>query len=205
MGDSPRTTYSEVLSYVAPPVGQAPKRLSDTFDDIDATDPRSVLDAIRDEWVNLWCITPDKIVAGWRHARLRYPITLPSQGWLIDIGNANSLAAINGSIASTVASHQLARLTTADLFGENRQLTVDIASWIRSQVLFDGSLAHGVQYASKHGTNAVCWALWLRQTDDGQPHREQVIAGNGQQIDSPQRDSDLKWSATTMKVKLLGN
>lgn len=41
-----------------------------------------------------------------------------------------------------------------------------IATWIREQVLDDGSLPLGIRFESKHG-GGHCWAYWLRRRDDG--------------------------------------
>ncbi len=68
VGDCARTTYCETLAYVAPAVGRLPKKLSDVFDDVDGSDPRGLYDAIAAEWDQLFSMTPEKIVAGWRNA-----------------------------------------------------------------------------------------------------------------------------------------
>ncbi len=103
-----------------------------------------------------------------------------------------------------IADRGLSRLTTAGLSGDDRYLTVAISTWLRNLTLFDGTQAHGVQYASKHGTNALCWALWLRERDQGTPEREQITADDGQEIRTPSDDADLQWAADALKVKLLG-
>lgn len=41
-----------------------------------------------------------------------------------------------------------------------------VSTWIRKQVLSDGSLPLGIRFKSKHG-DGDCWAYWLRRRDDG--------------------------------------
>lgn len=85
VGDSKRTTYSEVAAYVAPRVGVTPTRLSDVFADVDSADPTTVLEAITHEWTVLFSIEPCKLVAGWRDARNCFVVTLPTTGWFIPL------------------------------------------------------------------------------------------------------------------------
>lgn len=56
-----------------------------------------------------------------------------------------------------------------------------IATWVREQILDDGSLPLGIRFRSKHGSG-YCWAYWLRRRDDGLED-EPMSADSGQEID----------------------
>lgn len=155
IGDTKRTTYCEVIAYQAPKVGKWPEKLSEVFDDTDGGDPVTLFNTIASEWDNLFRITPTKIVQGWRAARCLHHMVLPFDGWLIDIGHADTLRALNKGLAVDIGNLGIRRLTTEHLVGEDRQVTVMAASWLRSLTLFDGSEAHGIQFRSKHGSQGI--------------------------------------------------
>lgn len=52
-----------------------------------------------------------------------------------------------------------------------REVTTLLASWVRDQILDDGSYPMGIRFPSKHGAvgqgNGYCWAFWLRRVDIG--------------------------------------
>mgnify|MGYP000979722932 CR=1 FL=1 len=203
-GRHERTTYSEVAAYVAPRVGVRPTRLSEVFDDIDDTDPTTLYEAIANEWDSLFHITPEKIVAGWRDARNWFPISLPEDGWFIDIAHRDRVRALNKTLATTIGSLGISRLDISHLLGERRDLTVAVAAWCYTQVLFDGSVPHGIRYPSKHGDNATNWAVWLRKLADGHgAWTEPTKASTGSAILKTDQDPDLNWVAETMGILFL--
>jgi hypothetical protein len=154
--------------------------LSELFDDEEDT---PLIDAIDQEWRDLNHMAPHKLVAGWRADRRLYKLTLPDRGWFIDIESAETISAIVAALGPRLAtSFGAGSLTTADLRGENRELTTTIADWLWGLVLDDGSLPHGVYYGSKHDSAWKCWAIWLRATDDGNPDREPTKHDAGVEI-----------------------
>lgn len=169
-------------------------RLSDVFNDSDSTDsPAVVFDAIKDEWQRLFGgMTPGKIVLGFRDARLEYPMVLPESGWAVDIEKSASLGVINDNMRSALGDLGVDQLTVGDLRGENRSITTAVARWLHGRVLDDGSLPHGIVYGSKYGTDYMCWAIWLRNIDDGRHlDSEPTKAGAGKPIALPSHNPPL--------------
>lgn len=180
-------------------------RLSDVFDDSESKDsPDTVLAAVKKEWDQLFGgMTPGKVVLGWRDARLEYPMTLPKEGWLVDIEASSSIAVINASMRSQLGDLGIDYLTAGDLRGDQRAVTTAVAGWIHSQVLEDGSLPHGIVYGSKHGTDYMCWAIWLRKVDDGKdPQAEPTKAGAGIEIRLPHHNRPLAKVAQLFGLKI---
>lgn len=198
--------YREVLAYLAPAVGVRNTKLADIFveDEDAADDPRTLLTAITTEWEELWRIDPHKIVRGWRDARRLYVLTPPETGWIVDIEHQESIDALNLGLAQVLAKAGLSRLTCAHLLGEDRRLTVLAASWVHRQVLDDGSLPHGINFSSKHGSNGVCWAIWLRRIDDGHDASRELTKVKDQQlIEDVGRNPDLKAAADAFGLTIL--
>lgn len=177
----PRTaSYAEILAYLSPAVGVRQTRLSEMFDDTDADDPQTVLDAIRSDWGRMFSIEPEKIVFGWREARRQYPVTLPALGWFVDIEHHDSITALNRQMSKLLSTAAIPRLTRAHLTGDGQQSTTQIAEWVWKQELADGTRPHGIVYSSKHGSGWRCWAIWLRRVDDGlDSASEPTTAGRG--------------------------
>ena len=119
-------------------------------------------------------------------------MTLPDDGWVVDIEASSSLAAINANIRSELGDLGVEHLTLGDLRGEQRPVTTAIVGWILFQVLDDGSLPHGIVYGSKHGTDYKCWAIWLRQVDDAKDATsEPTKASDGIEIRHPRHNRPL--------------
>ncbi|MEC5182561.1 hypothetical protein [Arthrobacter sp. CG_A4] len=75
--------------------------------------------------------------------------------------------ALGGGIGEKISDELgISQLTLGVLHGESRAATTMIATWIRDQVLDDGSLPLGIRFKSKNG-GGDCWAYWLRRRDDG--------------------------------------
>lgn len=199
-----QTAYREVLAYVAPSVGVRNTRLSDVFTEDDEADPRSLLQAIAAEWENLWSIEPRKIVSAWRDARRVYRLTLPADGWTVLVEHQDSIDALNRGLAQDLSATGIARLTRSHLSGEDRNLTVAAAWWIRDQVLDDGSLPHGICFPSKHGSNGTCWAIWLRRVDDGaDPSTEPTKMVDYQDIKDADHNPALKAASEALGLIML--
>ena len=182
--------------------------MAETFPDSVAASAHgdsSVLDQIRREWEQKYGqFGPGKNPMRWREARALYPIVLPPDGWYIDISHADSIAALNRSSGPLGGPfHPTQRVTLANLTGEDRAWTCRVATLLRSVVLDDGSLPHGIQFVSKHGTNGLLWASWLRAIDDGKPEAsEGVRALAGREIEHPSKDPALKAAADALGLCL---
>ena len=171
--------YAESLAPLRPaPLG----RLTDYFDEDDPDESRGVLDVVAEEWGHRHSFLPGFIPRGWRDERREYELTLPSEGWFVDVEHSASVAAM--SVAFPDLDRQL---DVGHLRGPDRQLTTSIAAWLHTRVLDDGRFLHGIRYGSKHGSDWTDWAVWLRVVDDGgDPQadvlREPTQAGPGRAI-----------------------
>jgi len=195
--------YAEALANQRLPLGVIPK-LSDLFDDTDAHDPRTVLDALNTEWEEMFRMGTGKLVAGWRDARLEYTLTLPDEGWLIDIEAPESIEAIGQALGPKLSNLGVQHLTTGHLRGENRDITTAIAAWIHNQTLADGSLPHGINFGSKHGNDLFCYAVWLRRVDDGKNLvSEPTTADCGHEILPAEQNPPLKRVAKLFHLRVL--
>lgn len=122
---------------------------------------------------------------------------------MIDIEHQDSLDALNRALAQVLAKVGLSRLTRGHLLGEERRLTVLAASWIHSRILDDGSLPHGINFSSKHGSNGACWAIWLRRIDDGHEASKEPTKNVGTQaIQCADQNPDLKAAAAAFGLTI---
>lgn len=124
-------------------------------------------------------------------------------GWFVDIEHADSVQALNRGLARWLAGEGRPRLTRSQLCGEERVVTTTVAQWVHRQTLDDGNRPHGIYYPSKHGMDAGCWAIWLRQIDDGaDPSREPTTVLVSSAIKPPDRNPELKLAAETLNLHL---
>ncbi|WP_330359290.1 hypothetical protein [Mycobacteroides abscessus] len=151
------------------------------------------MDEVEKEWREAGHMRPGDIPAGWRRERLMHELSLPSSGWFIGIDYPESIAAVTDNLGPALSMAGITSLTTAHLHGENRDLTTSIATWVWDQILFDGSLPHGIVYSSKHGAGWRCWAIWLRAMDDGKPvTSEPTSANTGLEIRGPSHNKPFR-------------
>lgn len=205
LASTAKGAYAESLASQRIPNTLKTIRLSDVFDDSESRDsPDTVFEAIRKDWNHLYGgMTPGKIVMGWRDARLEYPMTLPPSGWVVDIEASSTVATLNSDLRDQLGDLNIDHLSVGDLRGENRYLTTAIAGWVHSRVLDDGSLPHGIVYGSKHGSDYKCWAIWLRNVDDGkEAATEPTKAGPGKEIDLPRNNPPLQSVASQFGLKI---
>jgi len=203
--------YAESLAIYRPATSLRTLTLGDLFDD--EVDPHAPLAAaVTDEWDQRFHTQTGYVPAAWRDERLEYRLHLPHTGWVVDIEHSQSIATLNDIAWPDRWARLLpggrSHLTTSDLHGENRLLTTAVAQWIRSQVLEDGTQAHGIGYHSKHGTNWRCWAIWLRIVDDGQDPSEDILreptrAGPGAEIRPPDSNAPLREVSDLFRLHVL--
>lgn len=171
-GDTPVAAFTEVLAYLKAALPAIP--IAELFPDDPIVGTESLLSAVTGRTPGGMPNWPmrDAVSKGWREARCHYELALPSDEWLIEITTAESIAAINRAFAKPDGTRP--DWTLGHLTGDNRSITCKIATWARTQTLFDGSRAAGILYRSKYGMDLPAYALWLRATDDGNPAAEKV-------------------------------
>lgn len=98
--------------------------------------------------------------ASWRDDRRVFFLLLRQDGWLIDIEHPDSIAVLRERCESALEDRSIRVLTTADVRGNDRELTTTFASVLRGIQLDTGLSAAGIHYESKHG-GGWCRALWL--------------------------------------------
>lgn len=163
----------------------------------------TLLEAVEREWAERHHMQPKQIAKQWRAERREYSLTLPETGWFVDIETAESIAALRQVAAPLLVERGAPQLTLAHLKSEDRALTTQLAGWVRSQVLDDGSLPHGIAYTSKHSQDWRCWAIWLRALDDGKDlDSEPTRAGKGQDIEPCERNEELEHVANLFDLRV---
>ena len=147
----------EVLAYSKP----AMLNLSAIFPDVaPGADP---VDA---DWRALGHMARGQIARAWRVAREMTTLQLlGGTGWFVDVGHAETIAALRASVGSWSPDPNLVRdplqVDTSLLTSGRREVTTSVAAWLRGRVLADGSEPSGVRFTSKHGQNLICWAVWV--------------------------------------------
>lgn len=200
--------YLEVLAYLKPSDGLAQLTMREAFPS--STEPAdrtsgSVLDQITKEWNSRYSgFGPGKNTQRWREARGLYELTLPADGWFIDITHNDTIAALNRSGGPLGGPfHPTDRVTVANLVDENREWTCRVATLLRGVVLDDGSLPHGISFKSKHGVNGTCWAVWLRRVDDGQDPSTELVTVSGMcEVKHISQNLPLRKAAETFGLTL---
>ncbi|MGI8417417.1 MAG: RES domain-containing protein [Nakamurella sp.] len=197
--DTALGAYAEVLAYIRENLPKTP--LSELFPDDDPTegdDQTTLTDQVRAEMPAP--TLRDKITPGWRAIRTHYELKISSSGWFVDVLTGPSIQTLNHVFIPT--GETVGTMTSANLTGEQRQLTTSVAEWVRNQVLDDGSLPMGIKYQSKHGNDIPAYAIWLRALDDGKSPRSehvQLVTETAVKKDDP----DLREVASWYDLKVL--
>ncbi|WP_249353552.1 RES domain-containing protein [Rhodococcus sp. USK13] len=168
--------FSEVISYIRPGLPATP--MDELFDDVGDDDAETLDAQIAAELPRHGSMLIPSISKGWRQARSIYTLSLPWQGWFVDVTAAQSISTIQAELRDTLGKLGVSELTLGVITGNlDKMITTTIAEWIRSVVLDDGSLPHGIVYRSKWGADWPAWAIWLRRVDDGlDPASEQLTS-----------------------------
>lgn len=140
---------------------------------------------VEEQWHANGHMIPGWIPANWRDGRLLYSLRFKPGPW-VDIAHSETLAALNGALGSLLYDVEVEEtLTLAEVTSGRREVTTILASWIRDQLLDDGSYPMGIRFPSKHGAvgqgHGYCWAFWLRRADVGLTD-DPVTADAGTQI-----------------------
>lgn len=110
---------------------------------------------------------PGIISSTWRGGRRLYELSSSQELVWFDLSTAHSLEFIDRVIGPEI--YKVSGEKAVDLshiLGSNRKLTTLIATRLRNLRLNDGGFADGIRFTSRHGIG-VCWAFWMRRTDDG--------------------------------------
>lgn len=204
-GSTEATAYAELLAHLLPnkPLMMSPA--SNYFPEDDDANEVTIGELVSEQWREQWHHESNQVVQNLRSAYSLYELTLPRAGWFIDIEHSETIAAFNNNPQWLARLNSLGidRLTTADLHGMNRDKTTAIADILWNLVLDDGSRPHGVRFRSKHGSDLLCWAIWLRKVDDGIPATsEPTKASTPIAIDPPARNRALRTVAQQMGLRI---
>lgn len=185
--------YGELLAPLRP---KLPRRAIAYFDDVSEDDELESL--IREEWRSSGYRAPGEVDLMWLTALRLYRITLPARGWFIDIEAAASLSAISTTYTPRVLIERgVTDLTVAELRGPARWLTTAIATAIWPVTLYDGTLAHGVMFGSRYGSEWTCWAVWLRRSWRSHPKGLVTTADDGTEVLQPALNPPLEAILST--------
>ncbi len=169
-GTAERGAFIEVLSYITPD-DVALSTMSDFFDDVTSDDELFLHEQIAKELAQHGGMRQRSVPRGWREDRNIYEFRLPREGWFVDITASDSIGALDEQLRTTLAGRfGIEELHVSHLTADGtdaRAVTTYIATHVRSLVLDDGSLPHGIAYPSKYGTDIENYAVWLRRRDDG--------------------------------------
>ncbi|WP_227979252.1 hypothetical protein [Nocardia spumae] len=188
-----RGAYGELLAALK---RRMPAPASSYFDDVGSDDELDSL--IAEEWQSSGFRPPRQLAMSWLREFRLYHLTLPTLGWFIDIESAASLAAITRFAPRTLVEHGITEITVAELRGRERWITTAISTRIWPITLDDGSLAHGIAYGSRHGSDWDCWAIWIRRTQHARAAKGLVtVADSGIEIRVPEFNPALQSILTT--------
>lgn len=106
---------------------------------------------VEEQWHANGHMAPGWIPANWPDGRLLYSLRFEPGRW-VDIAHADSLGARNGALGSLLYEVEVEEtLTLAEVSSGRREVTTILASWIRDQILDDGSYPMGIRFPSMHG------------------------------------------------------
>jgi RES domain len=202
LADTQTASYAEALAPLRVAMSEAPSSLDKAASDyVHAQRSDSTLDLITANWAaqhHSHCGFVPKV---WRDMRALYPVTLPESGWFVRLETANSVAAVHDQLGLRLSSLSVAELDLSVLNGPCRAVTTAIAEWVWKHVLDDGSRPHGIRFPSRLGADLGCWAVWLRNVDDGRPRDlEPTKAGAAKTISAT--DSALKEIADRYHLRI---
>ncbi|PVE14491.1 hypothetical protein DDA93_15990 [Arthrobacter sp. Bz4] len=167
--EDPKTAFLEALSWARMTASHAQylKKTAAFFDE----SIEVIRQEVEEQWHANGHMAPGWIPANWRDGRLLYTLNFEEGHW-VDISHADTLGALNGALGSLLYSIDVEdSLTLAEVTSGRREVTTVLGSWIREQILDDGSYPMGIRFPSKHGAvdkgHGYCWAFWLRRADIG--------------------------------------
>lgn len=190
-----RGAFVETLAALAPSTID----FSALFDDV-APGQRPV----DQDWAELHHMPRGSTAAQWRMDRQLSELLVLDSGNYVDVmaGDTISVLRAHADDWAPNADSKYRRIDTSALAGPDRTATCAVAAWLRRQVLDDGSTPAGIRYASKHGGDLPCWAIWVGLADSGK--QEDVRMAVGRHIAEVSRssiapsDPDFGWAAASL-------
>ncbi|WP_051442265.1 RES domain-containing protein [Arthrobacter sp. H14] len=181
--EDPQTAFLEALSWARMTAAHK-DHLEKTAAFFDAP-VETIRREVEEQWHANGHMAPGWIPANWREGRLLYCLQFEPGPW-VDMAHADTIAALNGALGSLLYEADIDEtLTLAEITSGRREITTLLASWVREQVLDDGSYPMGVRFPSKHGASGHghgwCFAFWMRRADVGLED-DPVTADPGQAI-----------------------
>jgi hypothetical protein len=183
--------YGELLKSLKPKIDPANKYFEDVQSGVDLES------LIREEWKRAGHNPARQVDMAWLRQFRLYRLTLPTEGWFVDIEAARSLAAIVDHAPAILAAAGVTEVSVSELRSNERWLTTSISTQVWGLTLDDGSHAHGMRYGSRHGSDWNCWAIWLRNLKHGKPDTGPTTADAGTEVLAPALNQPL---ATILKT-----
>lgn len=103
---------------------------------------------------------PGDVSVEWQFNYGLFKVEMPTSGWWVRADCAPTLNALSEALQGEAGV-----LTIADVCGDDRGLTTQLAQIVRESTLDDGNLPLGIVFPSKTGYGS-CWAWWNRRADD---------------------------------------
>jgi hypothetical protein len=179
---TPEGAYGELLGSLKRPASLPAAEL---FDDAGGA---TVEELIAEDWVAAGKrLPPYAVDVNWLYEFRLYTVTLPEQGWLVECEHSRTVAFLQDSIPAALLQRGMEQVTVADLRSEDRFVTSSLAERLASVRLDEGRKAIGLRYGSKHGSDWVCWAVWLRDSV-----ADAITVDEGRSILPPDRNAALR-------------
>lgn len=94
-GEPEECAYAESLAAFRVAADLREAKAGDLFGGSRRDSRRSVLELIEDEWQTSSHMGPGKMPADWREVRNLYRVSLPTEGWFVDIAHSETVTALN--------------------------------------------------------------------------------------------------------------
>lgn len=197
-GETPAVSLAEVLAYFRLPIGKRSTLEKDAHF-LGLTD-EELAQIVDEEWRAQGNMPPGHIARSWRATRLLHTLTLPEDGWWVQLDDMHTLGLIEENLAPLLRARGIDGLTVSHVTGEDRVLTVTIANWLYRHVARDGTRPHGIAFPSKH-EGGTSYAYWMRRVNEGGGVSDEPIkADAGREIF--ENDPDLLDVAGRFKLRI---
>lgn len=197
-GQSRKVSLAEVLAYFQPAAGTTSGLEKDAA--FLGLSRDAFAQMVQQEWNQLGHMPPGHIARSWRATRLLHTLTLPTSGTWVVLAQMETIGAIEQELAPLLQARGIEKLTISHLTGEDRVLTVHVATWLRNLSLADGSRPHGIVFPSKHG-GGDAYVYWLPHTDDQSASVDGAIsADEGSEV--LENDADLVAVANRFQLRI---
>ena len=162
---SAEAAYSEALAPLRPGLDVLRDEPVDVmFPETSAESPRTLLEQVEREWREGGYMPVGQVPAVWRHTRTLHRLSLPQDGWFVDVHGPETLAWLRETLGPRLREqHDLGDLTAEQLISSRRDVTTLVAEHLRHVTVEDDAEPYGIRYVSRVGVGWHCWAVWLDQ------------------------------------------